>query len=54
MNDQGPTFYKLTVRGPDGKVLIGPDATETPNPYFKQFSCDGRFVKFQPWGEETA
>ena len=51
-NSGGPGNFKLSITGPDGKVII--DDKTTDSPVIVQFSCDGVSApKFQDFGAET-
>lgn len=52
MNGLGPVEFKLTVFGPDQKVIIS-DTTEKQS-HFVQFSCDGKSPKFDAFGQEKS
>ena len=51
-NGGGPGNFKLSITGPDGKVII--DDKTTSSPSIVQFSCDGVSApKFPDFGAET-
>ncbi|OBT66381.1 hypothetical protein VE03_04886 [Pseudogymnoascus sp. 23342-1-I1] len=52
-NGAGPGGLSFELKGPDGRVIIGADTTES-SPFLVQYSCDETTApRFPPFGSET-